>query len=334
MNLATPLYASAAEQQMAQTMQTQMLKVQELNQKIQGVLNIAQKIAAIDKTTKNVKKGKAIIIALVVGGVVTDLGLRIATLTGSAISTLIFPPAGAAAVTASTVASFAADAVIDLLIGSTITLLIAGGAGLLTKVIFGQLTAESFLAAYIDAKKLGDMEKANPGTLTEQQKTVLTRFTHELKGSFGKGIIKGIQLRKAKQSIAADTLKANPTLVVPLGGEKKAQKFVQKYLDDSRELNNKRIAYKNNKDQEQVLKTKRNKHDLLSLKRVPLNLKITALDLQDIGLKARIAFLEKKLNTIHQKYSGFAQELNKSAQAFIQQADQLIQELAKAIQQK
>jgi hypothetical protein len=318
MNLVAPLYASAAPKSVAQPAQAQVpLTQEEINYKAE----IPQKIENIQVVTKHLNKLIAGITALAIGGAIT--GGFFILLAGSFGIAFTIGTAGTGSLAGLGLVGMAVGFWGGITAGVT-TLIVSGGASFpaWTNVSPGQI-----LEAFVDAQKLKKMENAHLGTLTKEQINIIDQFNHKLMGPIGRGIKKGMQLKKAKDTIITQAFKQNSTLSAMLGGEKKARQFIQKYLDDNRELNNFRLTYQDYQTKKQVMKKESAKLPILTPNRIKVDLKIVGLDLKYGPVKGKIASKEKKLNKIHQQYPAVKAILADSVQAYINEADQIIKEL-------
>ncbi len=321
-SLAAPLYSMA---------QPDTARIMELEKK-----TIPQKIKNIKTTITGLKTANAILTTLVVGTAITGTAVSLAVIIGG-VATIVATggaatPLVSEGVVFTSTANLAAAAAIanagGLIIAGSVTLLISEGLGSLGAVIFGGMTAATLLTALVDARNIEAIEKAYPGTLTKEQMTTVTQFKNMIKGPIGKGIAKGVQLKKAKETIAAQAIKENSSLITMFGDEKKAQTFIKKYLDDSRELINNKIAYQAYQDKKKSLQDKRAPYKKLDPKHIKLDLEVGALDVKFMFLKGNISSLEKKLNKMNQQYPKLNAILAQHIQAFITQADAFMLELA------
>lgn len=252
----------------------------------------------------------------------TILAINTATLAANA--------AALATVSATTAATTAAATTVisNVIIGGMVASLVAGSLGAVGLTVFGGLSTATILTALIEAKKLEDIEKKQPGTLTADQKLTITQFKNVVKGPIAKGIAQGLQLKKIKNTLSTNVLTQNPNLLAMLGGAKKAQTFIEKYFEATKKLNNLKMAYNTYKLGKKTLQKEREQYKKLSSKHIKLDLKIAGLDLKFALIPLQLSAQEKKINKLHKKYPGIEKTLASAVQTFITESDRIIAELA------
>ncbi len=271
---------------------------------------------------KDVVAGKLMMDAAMAMTIINGLNASAATATGAA--------AASAAIVGTTSISAAAAATLiaDVIIGGTVATLVAGSLGKMGLKILGGIDATTILTAFVNIQKIEKLEAAHPGTLTKEQALVITQFKNVLKGPIAKGIGKGLQLKKIKGTLSMQALTQNPSLIATLGGDKKAQKLIETYFDDMKQLTNLRITNQVYKTQKETIQKERNQYKKLTPKHIKLDLKVAGLDLKFAFVPLQLSALEKKMTKIHQKYQGIEKMLEASTQMFIQESDKVIAELA------
>jgi hypothetical protein len=300
--------------------------------------SVVQKIETMQKAIIGLTVINAASTTFIIGSSITGIAVSLATLIGGA--AMIAASAGTATplvtteglIFTSTANLAAAGAVAlgnNLLIAGAVAFFMSEGLGALGTVLFGGMTAATLLTAYEQARQIEALEKKYPGVLTKDQKNVVQKFNKLSKGSIGKGIASGIQMKKTQDTIAAQVLSENQNMITALGGEKKAKSFVVTYMKTSRSLINHQTAYQNYQEQKKALQLQRKPYKTGDPKHTKLDLKIAALDLKFAFTKPIIASQEKKLAKMELTYPNLKSIMAPHAQNYITQVDTFIQELAR-----
>ncbi|MCK5632370.1 hypothetical protein KAH94_01350, partial [bacterium] len=141
--------------------------------------DVEQKINTLKTTIKSIKKLKTITALLIAGSAATTgISLIVAAALGLGIS--FFSGGIALAPTVKLCVGIAAS-------GAIITATIPAQ----FLAIFGIGSTAGIITAFTQAQALQNIEKQNPGTLTEEQKLVVLQFKNLAQGDIVKGIIKG-----------------------------------------------------------------------------------------------------------------------------------------------
>lgn len=303
-------------------------RVMELEKK-----GIPQKIENMRKAVTGLKTLNAVVTTLVVGTAVTGVAVGVAVIIGGVALSIACPPMAPALVEGIPMGALVATSGITTNAAAVIgagasALLISGNIGALGAVLFGGMTAATLITALEQAREIEALEKAYPGILTTEQKTVVTQFKNLIKGPLGKGISAGIQTAKVQDTIAAQVLSENQQMATTLGSAKKAQTFIKNYLKDSRKLINYQTAYKNYQDKKTALQQKRAPFKKADPKHIKIDLEIGALDLKFAFLKSTITSLEKKIAKMEQQYPNLRSVMASHLQNYITQVDAFMLELA------
>ena len=223
-----------------------------------------------------------------------------------------------------------------LLLTSIIAGFTSGTTGLMT--IAGTIGAPIlkpalFTSGLKSVRRLEQIEKNNPGTLSSKEKKMIVKLKKLYRSTLLRGIVKGIRLKIALEAAAESALKQNVMLISSLGGAKNAFDTIKNYIQSVWQETNITQALTTYQEQIKQIKKARDKYSKWNPKYHIQNAKLIRLKLIRRNLKNKLKKARAIIYKLNNQYN-MAERLTNSLQLFIEKAKTIMADLMAPVKEK